>query len=81
MLLSLSLSLALMFVYAASDNDQFSKKHRFLTEGPWTPKGSVERVEGVREGHKSKVLCPCKPFDRESSSQPTRPDFRSKGGL
>ncbi len=30
--------------------------HRFLTGGPWTPKGSVERAYGVHEDHKSKAM-------------------------
>ena len=35
--------------------------HRFLTGVPWTHKGSVGRVFGVRKDHTSKVLYPFKP--------------------
>ena len=38
---------------------QLRKKHldlKFLTGGPWTPNGSVERVLGVCEDHNSKVF-------------------------
>ena len=37
-------------------------RHRFLTWGPWTPKGSIERVQGVREDYKSKVVYHFKPL-------------------
>ena len=30
-------------------------EHRFLTGGPWIPKGSVERALWVREDHKNKL--------------------------
>ncbi len=36
----------------------FILDHRFLTGGPWTPKGSVERVKGVHEDQKSNILYP-----------------------
>ncbi len=37
-------------------------EHRFLTGGPWSPKGSVKRALGVHKDHKSKVLYPYKPL-------------------
>ncbi len=37
-------------------------EHRFLTGGPWTTKGSVERAKGVHEGHISKVFYTFKPL-------------------
>ncbi len=36
--------------------------HRFLTKGPWTPKGYVERVKGAREDQKSKAVYPFIPL-------------------
>ncbi len=36
--------------------------HRFLNGVPCAPKGSVERVLGVRKDHKSKLLYPFKPL-------------------
>ena len=38
----------------------YGLRHRFLTGGPWTPKGSVKRFKGVREDQKSKVQYPFK---------------------
>ncbi len=39
--------------------------HRFLTGGPRTTKGSVERVKGVREDQKSKALYSFTPLLKE----------------
>ncbi len=41
--------------------------HRFLTGGPWTPKGSVERV---REDQKSKALYSFTPLLQELRGPP-----------
>jgi len=45
-------------------------KHRFLTGDPWTPKGSVGRVYGVREDQKSKGLYPFTPLLQELRGPP-----------
>jgi hypothetical protein len=37
--------------------------HRFLYEGLRTPKGSVERVKGVSEDHRKKIIVPISYMD------------------
>ncbi len=48
--------------YKKCEKDGEALEHRFLTGGPWTPKGSVERVYGVHKDHKTKVLYLFKPL-------------------
>ena len=40
----------------------FPSRPQVLNLGPWTPKGSVSRVQGVREDHKGKVSYLFKPL-------------------